>query len=106
MVNIVVGVIDRPPVGGRDRLAPSAELFELKRVINDVEEILRPEQWVLQALALWTDHLDAEFETADAREVEFARVEEHPVKERLGGLQRRRIGRAHLAIDFDQRLLG
>ena len=44
------------------------------------------------------------FKPAHAAEIVFARIEEHAVKQGRGGLQRRRIAGAELAIDFDQRL--
>ena len=49
--------------------------------------------------------LDVELQAAYAREVIFARVEEHPVEQRRRRVERRRIAGAQLAIDFDQRFL-
>ncbi len=47
--------------------------------------------------------LDVELQTAHAREVILARIEEHAFEERSRGVERRRIARAQLAVDFDQR---
>ena len=48
--------------------------------------------------------LDVELQTAYAREVVLARIEEHAFEERSGGVERRRIARTQLAVDLDQRL--
>ncbi len=50
--------------------------------------------------------LDVELEAADPREVVALGVEEHAVEERAGALERRRVARAHAAVDLDQRFLG
>ena len=50
--------------------------------------------------------LDVEFQAAHAAEIVLARVEEHPVEQRRGGFERRRIAGAQLAVDFDQRFAG
>ncbi len=44
------------------------------------------------------------FETAYAREIVLARIEEHAFEERSRGVQGRRIARTQLAVDLDQRL--
>ena len=49
VVDVVVGVIDRAPVEGHDRLAPAAQFLELQRIIDHVEEVLRREQRIVQA---------------------------------------------------------
>jgi len=42
------------------------------------------------------------FQTADAREIELARVEEHAFEQTIGGLDRRRIAGTHLAVNLEQ----
>ena len=49
--------------------------------------------------------LDVELHAADAREVVLARVEEHALEQLGGGVERRRIARTQLAVDFDQRVV-
>ncbi len=48
--------------------------------------------------------LDRELHAADARKIVLARIEEHAVEELRGGINGRRIARAQLAVDFDQRV--
>ncbi len=48
--------------------------------------------------------LDIELQPADFAEIVFARIEEHPVEQRRGRFERRRIAGTQLAVDFDQRL--
>ena len=50
--------------------------------------------------------LDVELQTAHAREVVLARIEEHAFEERSGGVERWRIAGTQLAVDLDQRLFG
>ena len=47
--------------------------------------------------------LDVEFQAAHVAEIVLARVEEHPVEQRRGRFERRRIAGTQLAVDFDQR---
>src|SRR5690349_9234315 len=46
--------------------------------------------------------LDIEFEPADFAEIVFARIKEHAVEKRGGGLERGRIAGTQLAIDLDK----
>src|SRR6185312_13394803 len=48
--------------------------------------------------------LDVELETADAREVVLARIEEHALEQSRSGVERRWVTRTQLAVDLDQRL--
>ena len=43
------------------------------------------------------------FKRPTLAEIVLARIEEHPVEQRRGGFERRRIARTQLAVDFDQR---
>ena len=49
-------------------------------------------------------HLDVELQTADTRQIEPARVEEHSFEQVISGRHRRRIARTHLAVDLEQRV--
>ena len=51
------------------------------------------------------EQLDVELQPAHAREIIFARIEEHAVEQRGGRIQCRRIAGTQLAVDFDQRFL-
>ena len=51
------------------------------------------------------EQLDVELHAAHAREIVLARVEEHALEELGGGVERRRIAGAQLAVDFDQRFV-
>ena len=77
-------------------------LLQPQQVLDDAEEVVR-RQRLLVDRHLGVE-LDVELEAADAREVVALGVEEHAVEERPGALQRRRVARAHAAVDLDQRL--
>src|SRR5262249_40862324 len=102
MVNVVVVIEDRAAVTSR---LFSGDTFELQREVNHVEEIRRRDERVVEPVAFGAAHLDVEFQPTHAREIEFARVEDHPVEKRLRSFERRRIAGPHLAINFDQGFL-
>ena len=86
-------VDDHVKIGGGE----AAGVFELQfgsLVVNAVLEFGEVAQF------------NVELQAAHAREIVFARVEEHAVEERGGGIQGGGISRAHLAIHLDQRFLG
>ena len=67
-------------------------------------EIFRRQRTVIELSGvLVLVELDVELETAHAREVVLARIEEHAFEQRRCGVERRRIAWAQLAVDFDQR---
>ena len=87
-----------------DVVDPAHVLLETQQVADDPVEIVGR-----QGLLIDRDvgvQLDVELEPAHPGEVVALGVEEHPVEERAGALQGRRIARAHPAVDLDQRLLG
>ena len=49
--------------------------------------------------------LDVELHPANAREIVFARVEEHALEQLGRRIERRRIARTQLAVDFQQRVV-
>src|SRR4051812_20632404 len=78
----------------------AADIFsKAQQVVDDDEEVLRRHR-LLRDRRIEIE-LDVELETADAREVVLAGVEEHAFEQRLGRLQSRRIARAHTSVDFD-----
>ncbi len=78
-----------------------ADVFaQLEEVANRRDEVRGIERARLQRRL--ETQLDVELQTANLAEVVFARIEKHAVEERGRGLERRRIARAKLAIDFDQ----
>ena len=82
-------------------------LAQLEQVADGTVEVLRREGALVEALGrLVFVQLDVEFQSADAREVVLARIEEHAFEERGRGVERRRIARTQLAVDLDQGLFG
>ena len=80
-------------------------LAQLEQVADGRVEILRRQGAMIElGGVLVLVELDVELQTAHAREVVLARIEEHAFEERSRGVERRRIARAQLAVDFDQRL--
>ena len=71
----------------------AVEIFGIERALVETGRILVLEQ------------LDVELQAADAREVILARIEEHAVEQRRGGVERRRVAGTQLAVDLDQRFL-
>ncbi len=87
-------------------------LAQLQQVADRVVEIFRMQdaRIVVRAVGLLADRrlgrivdLDRELHAADAREIVLARIEEHAVEQLGRGIDGRRIARAQLAVDFDQR---
>ena len=74
----------------------------LQHILNDLKEIAGLKQRILDAFPLRLAHLDVEFETAYAREVELARIEEHAFQQAVSSLDCGRIAGSHFAIDFKQ----
>ena len=81
----------------------AAAVLEVDQHLEDGEDVLLAQRAdrVLGLEAQARVHLDA----ADRRKVVALAVEEQAVEQRLGGLQRRRLARAHDAVDVDQRVL-
>ncbi len=78
---------------------------QLEQVANGRVEVLGSQSAVIEARrVLVFIELDVELQPAHAREVVLARVEEHAFEQRRRGIERRRIARPQLAVDFDQRL--
>ena len=82
----------------------AAAVLQFDQHLEDREDVLLaqhahacPSVWRLEARV----HLHA----ADGREVVALGIEEQAVEQRLGRLQRRRLARAHDAVDVDQRFL-
>src|SRR5208282_3201667 len=76
-------------------------LAELEQVFDGGDEVGRVQGALVERGV--EPQLDVELQAADLAEVVLARVEEHALEERGGGIQRGRIARAQLAIDFDER---
>ena len=60
---------------------------------------MRLSSWVASCVLV---QLDVELQTAYAREVVLARIEEHAFEQRSRGIEGRRIARTQLAVDLDQ----
>ena len=81
-------------------------LAQLEQVTDGRVEVFRLERTVVElGGVLVLVQLDVELQTAHAREVVLARIEEHAVEERGRGVERRRIARTQLAVDLDERFL-
>src|SRR5579883_171587 len=78
-------------------------LAKLQQVGNDSVEIRRFQNSFLERRC--QIQLDVELETADFREIVFARIEEHSFEEGCRGLECRRISGPQFSIDFDQSFL-
>ena len=79
----------------------------LRREVPRVQELEGAGLFVQPGLQLGVvAELDVELEPAHAGEVVLARIEEHAIEERRGGVGGGRVSRPHLPIQFDQRLLG
>src|SRR2546423_14682107 len=59
------------------RLILRRTLAHLQNIRDNVNEVLRREKRIVNAIALWLAHLDVELQASHTREVELARVEEH-----------------------------
>ena len=81
-------------------------LSQLQQVANRRVEVLRLKCAVIErSLIVLLVQLDVEFQTAHAREVVLAGVEEHSMEERGCRVERRRIAGPQFAVDLDQRFL-
>ena len=79
-----------------------AVLLHSEKVIYDLDEVTGLEQRIGDTITLRAAHLDVELQSADAREVEPASVEEHAFEQTVSGRDRRRIAGTHLAVNFEQ----
>ena len=86
------------------RLSTRLVLAHLQKVGNDFDRIARREQRIVDAVALRAAHLDVELQSADARQVKPARVEEHAFEQAISRRHGRRVAGTHLAIDLEQRI--
>src|SRR3990172_6518642 len=87
-----------------DVIHRSHALLQLQEVLDDLEEILRRQQTLIEA-ALETQ-LGIELQPAHFGEVVLLRVDEHPLEQRAGALESWRISRPKPPVDLDERLLG
>ena len=76
-------------------------LSHLQNVTDDFEEVRRGQQRILDPIHLRLAHLDVEFQAANPRKIELARIEEHAFEQAISSLHCRRITRAHLAINLE-----
>ena len=81
-------------------------LAQLQQVPDGRVEVLRIKRALVErGGVLVLVQLDVELHAAHAREIVLARIEEHALEQRGRGIQRRRIARTQLAVDFDQRFV-
>ncbi len=81
-------------------------LAQLEQVTDGAVEVLRRQRALVEAGGvLVLVQLDVELQTADAREVVLARIEEHAFEQRGRGVERRRVAGTQLAVDLDERFL-
>src|SRR5687767_1529348 len=86
------------------RLILRRVLTHLQEVSYDLVEVFGRKQRIVNAIAFRLAHLDVELQTAYAREIKLARVEEHRLEQLVSSLHSRRIARTHLAINLEQRI--
>src|SRR5688500_6836717 len=79
-------------------------LTHLQEVGYDLVEVMGRKQRIVNAIAFRLAHLDVELQTAYAREIKLARIEEHRLEQLISSLHSRRIARTHLAINLEQRV--
>ena len=79
-------------------------LFHLQDVRHNFEKVVGRQQRIVDAVALGFAHLDVELQTPNPGKVELTRIEEHRLKQPIGGLYRRRIARPHFPINLEQRI--
>ena len=78
-------------------------LAQFQQVLDRRVKIVRIKRALIEAgRFLILKQLDVELEPAHAREIVLARIEEHALEQRRRRIQRRRIARAQLAVDFNQ----
>src|SRR5579864_2100257 len=79
---------------------------QLQQIADGGIEIVGRQRAVIQLGGIRpVEQLDVELHPAYAREIVFARVEEHALEQLRGGVERRRIARPQLAVNFDQRFI-
>ena len=80
---------------------------QLQQVVDGGAEIFGIERALIErcSVGLGRYRLDVELHAAHAREIVFARVEEHALEQLRGGIERRRIAGTQLAVDLDERLV-
>ena len=79
---------------------------QLQQVLDGVDEVLLIERPLVERRGIdFVVQLDVELHAAHARKVVLARVEEHALEQLRGGVERRRIARTQLAVDFEQRVV-
>ena len=98
----IAEMVDVVSLINRTLLFVDGILAHLQDVRDDLEEVFGRQQRIVYTTHLRLAHLDVEFQTAHAREVELARIEEHAFQQTIGSLHGRRIAWTHLAIDFEQ----
>ena len=78
---------------------------QLQQVRDGVDEVLVVQRPLVAIARIGlVVQLDIELHPADAREVVLPGIEEHPLEELGRGIRRRRIARAQLFIDLQQRI--
>ena len=78
-------------------------LAQLEQVLDRCVKVRRIKGALFEARCILVfEQLDVELQPAHAREVIFARIEEHALEQRRRRVQRRRITRPQFAINFDQ----
>ena len=79
---------------------------QLQQVLDGVDEVLLIERPLVERRGVdFVVQLDVELHAAHARKVVLARVEEHALEQLCGRVERRRIARTQLAVDFEQRVV-
>src|SRR5579862_148980 len=79
---------------------------QFQQVLDGVDEVLVIERPLIERSGVGlVVQLDIELHASDAREVVLAGVEEHALEKLGGGVDRRRIAGAKLAVDFEQRVV-
>ena len=97
----IAQVIDIVSLINRPLLIINGIPAHLQNVGDDFKKVARLKQRIFDPIHFRLAHLDIEFQAADAREIEFARIEEHAFEQAIGSLHRRRIARTHLAINLE-----
>ena len=79
-----------------------AVALHLQQICDDIDKVHRGKKRIRNTVALVTAHLDVEFESANAGQIEPPSIEEHSFEQTISGRNGRRIAGTHLTVDLKQ----
>ncbi len=100
----IAQVIDIVSLINRTLLVIDGVPAHLQNVSDDFKKVARLKQRIFDPIHFRLAHLDVEFQAADARKIEFARIKKHAFQKPISSLHRRWIAGTHLPINLEQRV--